>query len=211
MPKLVKWCEYIRHKWPEARFFFDLGWTGSFPHNKQNTVEGTVKPLLPYTSVWLAYSAWLSDDQSSVSIPLMKQHGEQVWFYECLDFKYGRRPSVGRDWYRMAAWTAARNRLQGLAWYALNAYQSSPWDSKGKEAGCIYDTIPTRGLEALRQGIQEYKRIHELRRRGVAEATLQRLIERGLNARSVSKIDEVRREMDDMLVAMERRPIKAGD
>jgi hypothetical protein len=140
VPNLVKWCEYIRQKWPEARFFFDVGWSGSFPHNEWNTVEGTVKPLLPYTSVWLAYSAWFTDDQSSVSIPLMKQHGEQVWFYECLDFRYGRRPSVGRDWYRTAAWTAARYRLQGLAWYALNAYQSSPWDSKGTEAGCIGST-----------------------------------------------------------------------
>jgi hypothetical protein len=200
--KLVKWCEYIRQKWPEARFFFDLGWTGSYPHNKQNTVEGTLKPLLPYTSVWLAYSAWFTDDQSSVSIPLLKQHGEQVWFYECLDFKYGRRPSVGRDWYRMAAWTAAKYRLQGLAWYALNAYQLSPWDSKGAEAGCIYDTIPARSLEALRQGIQEYKRIYELRRRGVAEAILQGLIERALAARSVRDIDAVRRKMDDLLLSL---------
>jgi hypothetical protein len=112
---------------------------------------------------------------------------------------------VGRDWYRTAAWTAAKYRLQGLAWYALNAYQSSPWDSKGTEAGCIYDTIPARSLEALRQGIQEYKRIHELRKRGVAEATLQGWVERVLSARSVWAIDAVRREMDDMLVARARR------
>lgn len=200
VPEIVKWCAYIRKKWPEARFFFDLGWTGSFPHNAGNTVEGTIKPLLPYTSVWLAYSAWFTDDQSSVSIPLMRQHGEQVWFYECLDFKYGRRPSVGRDWYRTAAWTAARYKLQGIAWYSLNAYPSSPWESKGAEAGCIYDTIPARSLEALRQGIQEYKRIYALREMGVAEATIQGWIDRALGARSVRDIDAVRLEMDDEIV-----------
>jgi hypothetical protein len=102
----------------------------------------------------------------------------------------------------MAAWTAAKYRLQGLAWYALNAYQLSPWDSKGAEAGCIYDTIPARSLEALRQGIQEYKRIYELRRRGVAEAILQGLIERALAARSVRDIDAVRRKMDDLLLSL---------
>jgi len=74
-----------------------------------------------------------------------------------------------------------------------------PGTARARRRAASTDAIPTRGLEALRQGIQEYKRIYELRRRGVAEATLQGLIERGLNARSVSKIDELRGEMDDML------------
>lgn len=199
-PNLVKWCEYIRKQWPEARFWFDLGW-GPGPRNEWSTVDGTVKPLLPYTSVWLAYTCWLSDDVSLVSIPLMKRNADGVWFYECLDRRYSWRPTVGRDWYRTAPWTAAKYKLQGLAWWNLNEYQQSPWDSKGAEAGLIYDNIPSRGLEALRQGFQEYKRVYELRRHGVDEAKINDFIDRAMNAKQVGDIDEVRKEMDDMLVA----------
>ena len=101
----------------------------------------------------------------------------------------------------MLAWIAWRHGLQGASWYSLNACDW-PWsnDPKNTGHGCIYGTIPGRGLEALRQGIQEYKRLHELRRLTVDEAVLDGFANRALTARHVGDIDRVRREMDDLLL-----------
>lgn len=201
-PNQVLWCEYIRKRWPEAQFMFNPGW-GPGPRNEWGSVEGTVRPLSPYATVWLPYSAWLSDAAAPVSIALMRESAREVWFYEIMGFSYTRRPAVGREMMRTLAWTAWRNRLQGACWYSLNAYTYNCWDdmSAGEDYGCFYNLVPGRSAEALRQGIQEYKRLHELRRLGVGERELDGFADQVLKAGSVFAIDRVRRQMDDMLLA----------
>jgi len=204
VPNQVKWCEYIKSKWPEARFLFNPGW-GPGPTNEWCSIEGTIEPLLAYANIWLPYSWWLWDDKAPRSLELMRQHGEQVWFYEIMNHAYTRRPSVGREMMRTLAWTAWKYQLQGASWYALNACDW-PWSSDPQKTGhgCMYGAIPGRGLEALREGIQEYKRLHELHRWGVDEATLNSFVQRALQARRVSEIDRVRREMDNLLISTSR-------
>lgn len=210
VPKLVEWCKLIRRKWPEARFLFNPGY-GPGPElvNEWATIEGTVEPLMPFADVWLAYSAWLYDDRAPRSIPLMKQSADCVWNTEIMGFSYTRSPSVGRGMMRTLPYMAWKYRLQGCGWYALNAYVENPWAdcTKQEEYGCAYYTVPGRGLEALREGIGEYKRLHELRRLGVPDATLDAFAERVFAAKRITDIDRVRREMDDMLC--EREPEEA--
>ena len=122
-----------------------------------------------------------------------------------MDHHYTRRPAVGREMMRTLAWVAWQHGLQGASWYSLNA-TDSPWSDEPQNTGhgCIYGTIPGRGLEALRQGVHEYKRISELKRLGVDDATLDALTDRVFAARRVQDIDRVRREMDSMLCKRNR-------
>lgn len=200
VPAQVEWCKYIKQKWPEARFLYNPAWGGD-PHDPNVTIEGTIRPLLDCADIWLPYSWWVTTSVRKGGLALMKSTGKPVWFYEILSHKYARRPTVGRDMLRTLAWIAWRHRLQGASWYSLNACDW-PWsnDPKNSGHGCIYGTIPGRGLEALRQGIQEYKRLHELRRLAVDEAVLDGFADRALTARHVGDIDRVRREMDDLLL-----------
>lgn len=70
----------------------------------------------------------------------------------------------------------------------------------------MYHTIPSRGLEAVREGIQEYKRLHELKRLGVDERLLDGFADRVLDpgrafqAKSITVLDDVRQEMDELLL-----------
>ncbi len=203
VPNQVRWCAYLRRKWPEVRFLFNPGW-GPGPRNEWGTVAGTVEPLSPFVDIWLPYSHWLWDEVSGVSLPLMKKHARQVWFYEIMNFPYTRRPSVGRDMMRTRPWVAWKYGLQGCSWYSLNAISQLPYmdDPEGKEYAASYYTVPARSLEALREGFQEYKRMQELRRLGVDEATLNSFTDRALNATNVRDFDVLRRDMDRLLVAL---------
>jgi hypothetical protein len=201
VPNQVAWAKLIRSKWPEARFMYNPGW-GPGPRNEWGSVDGTVKPLLDYATVWLPYSAWLWDDVSAQSIPLMKQHAEQVWFYEIAGFTANRQRSVGRGPLRTLGWMAWRYGLQGASFYSANAYTVNAWSdcSAAEEYGCFYNEIPARSAEALREGIQEYKRLAELKRLGVAQARLDEFADRALRARSVQALERVRWEMDELLL-----------
>lgn len=206
VPNQVRWCAHLRRKWPEAQFIFNPGW-GPGPRNEWGTVQGTVEPLSPLVDVWLPYSHWLWDEASGTSLPLMKKHARQVWFYEIMNFPYTRRPSVGRDMLRTLPWVAWKYDLQGCSWYSLNAISQVPYmdDVAGKEYAASYYTVPARSLEALREGFQEYKRMQALRRLGVDEATLNGFTNRALNARSVRDYDVLRRDMDRLLIALTER------
>jgi hypothetical protein len=199
VPVQVRWHEFIKQKWPQARFLYNPAWGGD-PQNPTGTIEGTIKPLLPCADVWLPYSWWLWSPVRAGGLELMKATGKPVWFYEIMDHHYTRRPAVGREMMRTLAWVAWKYGLQGASWYSLNA-TDWPWSDEPQNTGhgCMYGDIPGRGLEALRQGIQEYKRLHELKRLGVDDATLEAFSGRVFAARRVEDIDRVRREMDDML------------
>ncbi len=201
VPNQVQWCKYLRDKWPAVRFVFNPGW-GPGPTNQWCSIQGTVQPLLKYATIWMPYSHWLWDDKAPQSLELMKSHSEQVWFYEIMNFTYTRRPTVGRDMLRTLAWTAWKYRLQGASWYSLNAISRTPYadDAKGDQYGAVYYTVPARSLEALRQGIQEYKRLYLLHRLGADDAVLDAFADRVLRARHVTEIDQVRRRMDELLL-----------
>lgn len=199
-PQLVKWAEHIRQKWPQARFLFNPVW-GPGPRNEWGSVEGTIKPFMPYANIWIPYSHWLWDDVASLSVPLMKQ-AEQCWLYEIVNFPYTRQPKSGRCLLRLLPWLAWKYGLQGACFYSLNAISQIPYmdDPKGKEYAASYYGVPARSLEALREGFQEYKRMLLLRQLGAEEAMLQKFTERALRPQNVRDYDNLRQEMDERLV-----------
>ncbi|MBD3293467.1 MAG: hypothetical protein GF393_11120 [Armatimonadia bacterium] len=204
----VEWAAHLRERWPEVRFCYNPAWgPGGGARNEWSSVEGTFRPLLPYANIWMPYSHFLWDDQADVIMPLMREHAEQVWFYEIVAGRQSRAPEVGRAWFRRLAWQAWDHRTQGFSWYALNAWAENPWASDMEVSGytIMYpNNVPSRGLEAVREGIQEYKRLHELRRLGVDGETLDRFAERVLSAVSVYDIDRVQAEMDDMIERLQQ-------
>jgi len=204
-PNQLRWSEWIHERWPEARLLFNPGW-GPGPTNEWGSVEGTVEPLAPHAAIWLPYSHWLWDGVSDRSLPLMEQSADEVWFYEIMGSSHARRPTVGRGLHRSLGWVAWRYRLQGACWYSLNAYQVNMWgdNSAAEEYACAYGPIPGRGLEALRQGLQEYRRLHEMARLGVRAAETDDFAARLFAARSVQELDTIRREMDARLLAAAR-------
>lgn len=90
----IEWCEHIRRKWPEARFIFNPAGV----RKRDTSVAGTFKPLAEYADVWLPYSHWLWDKRDPLAV--MRQHGEQIWYYRILNFRLSRQPEVGRSYYR---------------------------------------------------------------------------------------------------------------
>lgn len=202
-PGQVRWCEWVLQRWPQARFLFNPGWgPGGSTTNEWGSIEGTIEPLAPYADVWLPYSHWLWDDSAPRSLELMRQSADSVWFYEIMGSSYARKPSVGRSMLRSLAWTAWRYDLEGACWYSLNAYSVNMWsdNSEAEEYACTYGTIPGRGLEAVRQGIQEYKRLYEMRRLGVPEAETDAFCRRLFDADSVIELTRIRRQMDRRLL-----------
>jgi len=201
-PGQVKWCEWILQRWADARFLFNPAWGPGGSATNECSIEGTIKPLAPYADVWLPYSHWLWDATAPRSLELMRESADSVWFYEIMGSSYARRPTVGRSMLRSLAWTAWRYHLQGACWYSLNAYVKNMWsdNSDTEEYACTYGAIPGRGLEAVRQGIQEYKRLYEMRRLGVPEAETDAFCRRLFDADSVIELTRIRRQMDRRLL-----------
>jgi len=197
-------------------------WTagpGQTKTNKWATVEGAFKPLAQVLDVWCPYSWNLWDREADQHLTIMRGTGKPIWFYDIWGMSGARRPAVGRQMLRTGPWLAWKYRLQGFAWYALDEYSGgNPWgdQSTARCYACVYPPtggyevpVPGRGFEAVQQGFQEYKRLHELRRLGVDEDRLDAFAERVLKAKRVEEIDQVRQEMDKLLLAPGTRKASA--
>ncbi len=204
-PTLVEWARHIRSQWPEARFWFNPGW-GPGPKNTWATNPGTFEPLAEFADVWCPYSHHLWDPQKPLAIT--RRTGKPTWFYEILGMSYSRRPSVGRSILRKGPWMCWKYQLQGFGWYGLDEYSDTdPWsDQSAKYTYAIVypPLIAGRGLEAVRQGFQEYKRLDALRTLGCNEAELDALSARGNDAKTVEEIDAVREDMDKEILRRTR-------
>lgn len=221
MPKVVTWANRLREMWPEIRFWSTVPW-GPRPEmvNKWATVEGTFKPLAKILDFWCPYSFNLWDEEADQHLSIMRASGKPIWFYDIWGMSASRRPQVGRQMLRLGPWIAWKYRLQGFAWYALNEYSDDdPWsDQSASECyACVYPPaggyqvpVPSRGFEAVRQGFQEYKRLYELHRLGVEESRLDAFAERVIRAKSVQEIDQVRMEMDELLLRIASRKRNKG-
>jgi hypothetical protein len=216
VPKVVAWTKRLRELWPQARFWSDLPWgPGPETINQWATLEGTFKPLAEVLDFWCPYSWNLWDQEADQHLAILRASGKPIWFYDIWGMSAARRPEVGRQMLRQGPWLAWKYRLQGFGWYALDEYSDDdPWgDQSASECyACTYPPtggyaapVPGRGFEAVQQGFQEYKRLHELRRLGVGEDRLDAFAERALQAKDVREIDQVRQEMDELLLSLGKR------
>jgi hypothetical protein len=72
--------------------------------------------------------------------------------------------------------------------------------------------VSTRAFEAVRQGVQEYKRLHALAASGAGSQALTGWVDRALGNRAENlppagpaEFDVLRREMDELLVELQSR------
>jgi len=208
----------VRALRPETPIWFNPAWD-KLPGSDRNntTVDGTFRKLASVADIWCPYSAHLWDGSGAINF--MRSTGKRMWFGEIWG-NAARRPSVGREMLRQGPWMAWKYRLEGFGVYAANAWVDDPWndlDGATPDYAFTYPAgdrlISTRGFEAFRQGVQEYKRLHVLHRRGVglglldawADLLLDAWADRALSSPcSVYALDQIRRAMDDWLVGLSR-------
>ncbi|MCX6377547.1 MAG: hypothetical protein NTU88_16185, partial [Armatimonadetes bacterium] len=132
-----------------------------------------------------------------------------IWYYS-IEYRHSRLSKGGR-WMPWLAW---KYHLQGWSFYSLDNFGGThedgtpvnPWT----ENSCsrIYPgNTPSLWLEALRQGVQDYKRLWLLEQKGVSRKELDRMTDPVLDfhdhlsfSMNFDKCASVRRELDRMLL-----------
>ncbi len=203
----------IRSLRPETPIWFNSAWGKLAGSDRNNTtVDGTFRKLASVTDIWCPYSAHLWD--GSGALEFMRSTGKRMWFGEIWG-NAARRPSVGRQMLRQSSWLAWKYRVEGFGVYAANAWVDDPWndlDGATSDYAFTYPAdegvISTRGFEAFRQGVQEYKRLHVLYRRNVGVGLLDAWADLALSSKcSVHTLDRIRQAMDAKLIRLsQKRP-----
>jgi hypothetical protein len=195
----VAWGVRLRRLWPEVQFWTNLG----FANQGRNvaTVANSITPMKPYVDFWCPYIKYLEPSSADV-LKAIRATGKPIWYY-IVTFRHGPPPDGG--WWM--PWLAWKYHLQGWAFYSLDAYgkDSNPWRDNICARSYPGNT-PSLWLEALRQGVQDYKRLWLLERRGVPRKRLDQLAERVVSfpdhntvAARLDQCEFVRRELDRML------------
>lgn len=211
---VLAWGKLIKSLRPDVQLWYDPAWgIQADTHQNWTTTKGCLKIINPIVDIWCPYCWHLWD--GSGAIGFMKSTRKPVWSYEI----YGctsRRPSVGREWMRAGPWVAWKYRLQGIGVFAANDWRVDVWRGrvgKARNYSFVYPPGPdgrpisSRGYEALRQGVQEYKRLHVLKRLGADTKLLDALVDVAISPEGVGKsvevFDSVREQLDRMLVALQ--------
>lgn len=179
-------------------------------HQNWTTVEGTLKKVAPYTDVWCPYSWHLWDNTGALEY--MKSTRKPTWFYEIWETAASRRPAVGKEVLRKGPWIAWKYRLQGFGVFSANDTSNDCWDDLDPDVKGYPNysfTYPgangvmsSRGYEAIRQGVQEYKRLYTLKKLGANPAVLDAWMELALDPKGVETYDSIREQMDKLLVKL---------
>ena len=199
--EVAAWMARIRQAWPEARFWANPGWGPS--DEASMTVAGTVDVLAPFVDVWAPYFEGFI--RGGV-LDAMKATGKPVWYYWIT--QVWKRPATGG---RNTPWIAWKYGLDGWGFFALLNTQGNvdPWRGNVYQHMYPGNTV-TLWMEGLRQGLQDYKRMHVLVERGTSRDALTSLViamlplGRGAPWSEVSPevCLEVRRQLDERLVAL---------
>ncbi len=218
---ILEYGKLIKEHFPDAPLWYDPAWIkpGFNPHLKkqkmnETTVDGCLKVINPVTDIWCPYTWHLWDH--SGAFEYMKSTGKPMWAYDIWG-NAARRPAVGRQILRTGPWMAWKYRLKGFGIFAANDWHVDVWEGRSGKAVNYSFTYPqgpdgrpisSRGYEAIRQGIQEYKRLYVLKKLGADMKVLDTLTEIALSAKSVKTFDSIRNQLDRMLVEYQNRNTK---
>lgn len=173
----VNYAKLVKEYKPDTPICFNpaLAVDGS---TVNTTLNGAIVNIAPYCDIWIPYAGHLwgaLDTGLGIYNYIEDQrinHGKRFWFYDILGLS-GRRPEIGRSMYRRGPYVAWKYNLDGFNFYALNQWWSDkPWLHKESlNYAVTYSVgdppIAGRGYEVLRQGIQEYKKMHRLKELGI--------------------------------------------
>ncbi len=148
----------------------------------------------------------------------LRRHGCKIWAYECSHFMHKQDIL---DYYRLYPWEARFEGLDGIAFWTIYSPNRDGWDSRdGFDDGVCWrglDTkpVPTKQLEAVREGLEDIaymdrleREIARLRAQGKATAAAERLLaERSeiFKAHDQSRLDAWRLAVGRMIDEMTRQ------
>ena len=198
----VAWGVRLRRLWPEAQLWSNIGYSGT--HHNVATVKDTVDPMKPYVNFWCPYIKYLEPSSADV-FNAIRATRRPVWYYS-IEYRHSRQSKGGR-WMPWLAW---KYHLQGWSFYSLDNCGTGADAWKGNSCARSYPgPTPSLWLEALRQGVQDYKRLWLLEQKGVSRNKLDQMADPVLdfqNHVSISmdfdKCASARRELDRMLLGM---------
>ena len=204
--KYVAWGVRLRRLWPEAQFWTNIGYSGT--HNNVATVKDTIDPMKPYVNFWSPYIKYLEPSSADVLKAIRATH-RPIWYYS-IEYRHSRLSKGGR-WMPWLAW---KYHLQGWSFYSLDNFGGThedgtpvnPW-TENSCARMYPGNTPSLWLEGLRQGVQDYKRLWLLEKRGVSRKKLDAVADRVLSFSDhlsvrvdPEKCIAARRELDRMLL-----------
>jgi hypothetical protein len=109
-------------------------------------------------------------------------------------------------------WMAWKYRLKGVGYFSANDTSNDCWDDLAPDTQGYANysfTYPgadgimsSRAFEAIRQGMQEYKRLYCLNKLGADRRKLDAWAESGCDAKTVEQFDRIREQMDKLLVEL---------
>ncbi len=159
---------------------------------QETSYAGTFSKIRSSASVVQPYIDFMADKQAT---GIYESSNIQKWFYV---IPLLHDPGVGIGIIRKGSVYAFMNGATGWGLYALNAWANYPWDhSISNNYSLIYpDRVSSRGYEALRQGLMEYKRLTALSAKGYPAAQISRFAGDLYNASSAEAMDGIRQKMD---------------
>ena len=158
--KVIKFGEMAHKVDPEFMLYQDGG--GELP---------MFKAMSKYLDVWVPPFEWLALDTPEMDV--MRNTGELLWSYNC---SYASARPIGPNIkginliyeYRTAALLALRNGVSGIGYWAYNAGGEDLWSRNKFEYSLVYPgrtfSVTSRRWEAVREGIEDYRILFELKK-----------------------------------------------
>ena len=107
---------------------------------------------------WIIYGRCADKVEGPKMINHLRSKGRSVWSYRCAMFMHNKETL---EYYRFHPWRARLLGLDGFAFWTVGGPKGDGWDSRdGYDEGITWQgldkrTVPTRGLEAVREGLED--------------------------------------------------------
>jgi len=208
MGAVIEYARLMREVAAGIPFYVTLPW-GPAPRNTWCTPAGVRKlAATGLISVWHPY--WYHAWDGAGTWEVMKRTGRPIWIYS-IQADVPRTPNCGLSMYRLGPWYAFKYGVAGYGVYAGYSFNGDPWNDLDRKHDYYVNYsfgprgfVTTRAFEALRQGVQEYKLLDELVRRGADPQWLGRQVEEATHARRPQTLEALRRRLLWRLTSLER-------
>lgn len=146
-----------------------------------------LKKMAPYVDIWCPNRRGYLMGAGDEKLAFIKSTGKTVWTYECEGDAKHQSPLA---YYRGLAWLAWRHGLTGIGFWNY-CVGPEPWYEKG-EYTMIYQgdgVVPSKRWEAVRDGIEDYSMLVELKKAADAAEAAGRVPEAVKSAKTLLNED----------------------
>ena len=138
------------------------------------SVQDMIDANLPgFYTQWTVIDGLLDDPvRGPETVRMIRDAGKQVWSYNCARFMHKKDI---RRYYRLYPWRCRLRNLDGVAMWTFFGAQNDGWDSRdGFDDGITWrgldrKNVPTKHLEAFREGLEDVAYMDALEKALAAE------------------------------------------